>query len=54
VSAQGYVLVVHPALPVKSVADLVHYMKANPDKLNYSSIVLNWYGLLVPLRDRWR
>lgn len=36
-TAQGYVLVVHPSLPVKSVADLVQYMKAHPDKLNYSS-----------------
>lgn len=37
VTAQGYVLVVHPALPVKSVADLVQYLRANPGKLNYGS-----------------
>src|SRR5688572_23221047 len=30
-------LVVHPALPVKSVKDLVGYLKANPGKLNYGS-----------------
>jgi tripartite-type tricarboxylate transporter receptor subunit TctC len=37
VSAQPYLLVVHPTLPVKSVADLVAHAKANPGKLNYAS-----------------
>lgn len=37
VSAQGYVLIVIPSLPVKSVAEFVHYLKANPDKVNFSS-----------------
>jgi tripartite-type tricarboxylate transporter receptor subunit TctC len=37
VTAQGYVLVVHPALPVKSALDLVKHAKANPDKLTYAS-----------------
>ena len=31
------VLVINPALPFKSVADLVAYAKANPGKLNYST-----------------
>lgn len=37
VTAQGYVLVVHPSLPVNSALELVKYAKANPDKLTYSS-----------------
>ena len=37
VTAQGYVLVTHPSLPVKSALDLVKYARANPGKLNYSS-----------------
>jgi tripartite-type tricarboxylate transporter receptor subunit TctC len=31
------VLVVHPAVPVHSMADLVNHLKANPDKLTFSS-----------------
>ena len=31
------VLVVHPALPVKTVQELVAYAKANPGKINYGS-----------------
>jgi tripartite-type tricarboxylate transporter receptor subunit TctC len=31
------VLVVHPDLPVKSVSDLIAYIKANPGKVNYGS-----------------
>lgn len=30
-------LVVHPNIPVKNVKDLIAYIKANPDKLNYGS-----------------
>ena len=37
VTAQGYVLVVHPSVPVKSVAEFAQYLKTNPDKVNYSS-----------------
>jgi len=32
-----YVLVVNPRLPVSSIAELVAYAKANPDKLNYAA-----------------
>jgi tripartite-type tricarboxylate transporter receptor subunit TctC len=37
VTAQGYVLVTHPSIPAKSVAEFVSFLKANPDKINYSS-----------------
>jgi tripartite-type tricarboxylate transporter receptor subunit TctC len=37
VSAQPYLLVVHPSLPVRSVRDLVALAKASPGKLNYAS-----------------
>lgn len=33
----NYVLVVHPSLPVRTVAELVAYAKANPGKLSYGS-----------------
>ena len=37
VTAQGYVLVVHPSLPAKSAIEFVKHAKANPDKLTYAS-----------------
>lgn len=37
-SAQSYVLMVSPTLPVSSVRELVAYAKANPGKLNYASV----------------
>lgn len=33
----SYVLVAHPSLPVKSVQQLVAYVKANPDKIAYGT-----------------
>ena len=37
VTQQGYVLVVHPSLPAKSVPEFVQYLRANPGKLSYAS-----------------
>ncbi|MES2562756.1 MAG: tripartite tricarboxylate transporter substrate binding protein [Pseudomonadota bacterium] len=37
VTAQGYVLTVHPSVPAKSVGEFVQHLKANAGKLNYSS-----------------
>jgi tripartite-type tricarboxylate transporter receptor subunit TctC len=37
VAATSNILVVHPALPVKTPAELVAYAKANPGKVNFSS-----------------
>ena len=37
VTAQGYVLTIHPSVPAKSVSEFVQHLKANPGKLNYSS-----------------
>ena len=37
VTAQGYVLVIHPSIPAKSATELVQHLKANPGKYTYSS-----------------
>ncbi len=36
-TAHGYLLVIHPGVPAKSVAEFVQHLKANPEKVNYSS-----------------
>ncbi len=53
-----YVLVVHPKVPVATVADLVAYAKANPDKFNYASpgngsstqLAMEWLKSLAGIR----
>jgi tripartite-type tricarboxylate transporter receptor subunit TctC len=42
-----YLLVVHPSLPVKNVADLIAYAKANPRKLNFGSAGQGSSGHLI-------
>lgn len=37
VTAQGYVLVVHPTVPAKTPLEFAQFLKANPDKVNFSS-----------------
>ena len=37
VASSPFLLVVHPSLPVNTIAELIAYAKANPGKLNYSS-----------------
>jgi tripartite-type tricarboxylate transporter receptor subunit TctC len=37
VTAQGYVLTIHPSIPAKSALEFVQHLKGNPDKYTYSS-----------------
>ena len=37
VTAQGYVLAIHPSIPATSATELVQHLKANPGKYTYSS-----------------
>jgi tripartite-type tricarboxylate transporter receptor subunit TctC len=37
VTAQPYLLVTHPSLPIKSLQEFLNYAKAHPGKLNYAS-----------------
>ncbi len=37
VTAQGYVMTVHPSVPAKSVTELIQHLRANPGKLTFSS-----------------
>ena len=37
ISAQGYLVAIHPSVPARNIAELVQHLKANPGKLNYAS-----------------
>ena len=37
IGTSALVVLVHPSLPVKSISELIAYVKANPGKLNYAS-----------------
>ena len=37
IGSTPFILTVHPSVPVKTVAELIAYAKAQPNKLNYSS-----------------
>jgi tripartite-type tricarboxylate transporter receptor subunit TctC len=50
VAQSSTILVVHPAVPVKSVAELVAYAKDNPGKVNFSS---GGIGVLPHLIGEW-
>ena len=41
VTQQGYVVVIHPSLPAKSIPDFVRYLKDNPNKaVSYTHLTL--------------
>src|SRR5262249_57132206 len=50
VAQSSTILVVPPSVPVKSVAELVAYAKANPGKVNFSS---GGIGVLPHLIGEW-
>ena len=58
VSIGPLVVVVHPAVPVKTVPELVAYAKDHPGKLNYGSGVASpphiAWGLFTRVTHRYR
>jgi tripartite-type tricarboxylate transporter receptor subunit TctC len=48
VSINGMALTVHPDLPVRSVRELIDYVRANPGKINYAAAGLGQSSHLTP------
>jgi tripartite-type tricarboxylate transporter receptor subunit TctC len=44
----GFLVAVHPDLPVKNIPELIAYAKANPGKISYGSDTIGTTGLIGP------
>src|SRR5688572_18577924 len=58
IGSAGFVVAVHPAVPIKSTAELIAHAKANPGKINYGSsgtgaithLATELFGLMAGIR----
>ena len=58
IGGAGFVVAVHPAVPIKSTAELIAHAKANPGKINYGSsgtgaithLATELFGLMAGIR----